>query len=102
MRAAFKNAPHKVTVDLVNNRLIGAAIEPREVFATSEPGTGKLTLVSATQAPHHIRKQVTEQLAIPESALRVISPDVGGGFGYKGELYPAESLVVLAAGRGPP
>jgi len=99
MRAAFKNAPHKVTVDLVNNRLIGAAIEPRAVFAASEPGTGKLTLVSATQAPHHIRKQVAEQLAIPESALRVISPDVGGGFGYKGKVYPEESIVVWAARR---
>src|SRR6266545_6357210 len=62
VRAAFQTAPHKVTIDLVNNRLIGAAIEPRAMFATVEPGTDRLTLVSATQAPHHIRKQVTEQL----------------------------------------
>ena len=99
VRAALKAAPHKVAVDLVNNRLIGAALEPRAAFATVEPATGRLTLVSATQAPHHIRKQVTEQLGIPESALRVISPDVGGGFGYKGKLYPEESLVVWAARR---
>jgi len=99
VRAAFKTAPHKVTIDLVNNRLVGAAIEPRAAFATIEPGTGKLTLVSATQAPHHIRKQVTEQLGMPESALRVISPDVGGGFGYKGKVYPEEGLVVWAARR---
>ena len=99
VRAALKAAPHKVAIDLVNNRLVGAALEPRAAFATVEPATGRLTLVSATQAPHHIRKQVTEQLGIPESALRVISPDVGGGFGYKGKLYPEESLVVWAARR---
>jgi aerobic carbon-monoxide dehydrogenase large subunit len=99
MRAAFKTAPHKVGIDIVNNRLIGAAIEPRAVFATIEPGTGKLTLVSSTQAPHHIRKQVTEQLNMPESALRVIAPDVGGGFGYKGKVYPEESVAVWAARR---
>ncbi len=99
VRAAFQTAPHKVTIDLVNNRLIGAAIEPRAVFATVEPGTDRLTLVSATQAPHHIRKQVTEQLGMPESALRVISPDVGGGFGFKGKLYPEEALVTWATRR---
>jgi carbon-monoxide dehydrogenase large subunit len=99
VRAALKAAPHKVAIDLVNNRLVGAALEPRAVFATVEPATGRLTLTSATQAPHHIRKQVTEQLGMPESALRVISPDVGGGFGYKGKIYPEESLVVWAARR---
>jgi aerobic carbon-monoxide dehydrogenase large subunit len=99
VQAALKAAPHKVTIDLVNNRLIGAALEPRAVFATIEPVTGRLTLTSATQAPHHIRKQVTEQLGMPESALRVISPDVGGGFGYKGKIYPEESLVVWATRR---
>ncbi len=99
VRAAFQTAPHKVAIDLVNNRLVGAAIEPRAAFATVEPATGKLTLVSATQAPHHIRKQVTEQLGMPESALRVVSPDVGGGFGYKGKLYPEEALVTWAARR---
>jgi aerobic carbon-monoxide dehydrogenase large subunit len=99
VRAAFQTAPHKVTVDLVNNRLVGAAIEPRAAFATVEPATGRLTLTTATQAPHHIRKQVTEQLGMPESALRVISPDVGGGFGYKGKLYPEEALVTWAARR---
>jgi aerobic carbon-monoxide dehydrogenase large subunit len=99
VRAAFAAAPHKVAVDLVNNRLVGAALEPRAAFASIEPATGRLTLVSATQAPHHIRKQVTEQLGMPESALRVVSPDVGGGFGYKGKLYPEESLVVWAARR---
>ena len=97
--AAFRSAPHTVAIDLVNNRLIGAAIEPRAVIATAEPDGGKLTLYTSTQAPHHIRRQVTEQLGISESALRVVSPDVGGGFGYKGKLYPEEGIVAWAARR---
>jgi carbon-monoxide dehydrogenase large subunit len=99
VRAALASAPHKVAIDVVNNRLIGAALEPRAAFATIEPVTGALTLVSATQAPHHIRKQVAEQLGIPESTLRVVAPDVGGGFGYKGKIYPEEGVLVWAARR---
>ena len=103
VRAAFASAAHVVTIDLVNNRLVGAAIEPRAAIATAEPDGGRLTLYTSTQAPHHIRRQVTEQLGIPESALRVISPDVGGGFGYKGKLYPEEGDRRLGrAPAGPP
>src|SRR6516225_8054599 len=92
VRAALRSAAHVVAIDLVNNRLVGAAIEPRAVIGVVDPQSEKLTLYSSTQAPHHIRRQVTEQLGIPESALRVISPDVGGGFGYKGKLYPEEGI----------
>jgi aerobic carbon-monoxide dehydrogenase large subunit len=99
VRAAFALAPHVVAIDLVNNRLVGAAIEPRAAIATAEPDGSRLTLYTSTQAPHHIRRQVTEQLGIPESALRVISPDVGGGFGYKGKLYPEEGIVTWIARR---
>ncbi len=99
VRETFKSAAHTVAIDLVNNRLIGAAIEPRALIATVEPGTERLTLYTSTQAPHHIRRQVTEQLGIAESALRIISPDVGGGFGYKGKLYPEESIIPWAARR---
>jgi len=97
VRAAFRSASHVVAIDLVNNRLAGAAIEPRAVMA--EPQGEKLTLYTSTQAPHHIRRQVTEQLGIPESAVRVVSPDVGGGFGYKGKLYPEEGIIAWAARR---
>ena len=97
VRAAFGGAAHVVAIDLVNNRLVGAAIEPRAVLA--EPQGDKLTLYTSTQAPHHIRRQVTEQLGISESALRVISPDVGGGFGYKGKAYPEEGIITWAARR---
>src|SRR5262249_57541307 len=88
VRAALRSAAHVVAMDLVNNRLVGAAIEPRAVIGAVDPQSGKLTLYSSTQAPHHIRRQVTEQLGIPESALRVISPDVGGGFAYYRPLHP--------------
>src|SRR5262249_11694030 len=80
------------------NRLTGAAIEPRAAIGTVELD-GRLTLISSTQAPHHIRRAVAEQLGIPESALRVLSPDVGGGFGYKGKLYPEEGIVTFGARR---
>ena len=98
VQAALRSAAHVVAIDVVNNRLVGAAIEPRAVIGAADP-EGKLTLYTSTQAPHHIRRQVTEQLGIPESALRIVSPDVGGGFGYKGKLYPEESIVAWAARR---
>src|SRR6516164_8632379 len=99
VRAALRSAAYVVAIDLVNNRLVGAAIEPRAVIGAVDAQSEKLTLYSSTQAPHHIRRQVTEQLGIPESALRVISPDVGGGFGYKGKLYPEEGIIAWAARR---
>ncbi len=91
--AAFGRAARVVDIDLVNNRLCGAAIEARGMVATPE------TLYCATQAPHHIRGYVCEELGIPESALRLVSPDMGGGFGYKGKHYPEETLLVWAARR---
>src|SRR5215831_7735473 len=99
VRAALRSAADVVAIDLVNNRLVGAAIEPRAVIGTVDPQSDKLTIYSSTQAPHHIRRQVTEQLGISESELRVVSPDVGGGFGYKGKLYPEEGIIAWAARR---
>jgi len=95
VRAAFAVAKYVVGVELINNRLICAALEPRAVAANPEP----LTLWSSTQAPHHIRRHVTEELGLPEGALRVIAPDVGGGFGTKGKHHPEETLAVWAARR---
>ena len=99
VQRAFATAAHVVGVDLINNRLIGAAIEPRAALALPATGSAKLTLFSSTQTPHHIRRMVAEQLGMPESAMRLIAPDVGGGFGYKGKLYPEESIVAFAARR---
>lgn len=86
-------AAHVVRVELANNRLCGAAIEPRGMIATAD------TLYCGTQAPHHIRHYVCAELGLAESALRVVSPDMGGGFGYKGKHYPEETALVWAARR---
>jgi carbon-monoxide dehydrogenase large subunit len=98
---AFAKAQHHISVDIINHRVICAALEPRAVIAQPSPSLGldghALTLWSATQVPHHIRKLVSEQLSLSESAIRVIAPDVGGGFGTKGKLYPEETILAWAA-----
>ena len=93
-----RQAAHVVRLDLANNRLIGAAIEPRAVLAVAAR-EGKLTLYCATQVPHHIRRNVTEQLGLAADRIRLVAPDVGGGFGYKGKHYPEETIVAWAARR---
>lgn len=99
--SAFAGAKHVVKLDLINHRLCCAAIEPRAVIAVASANRGmdghELTLWSATQVPHHIRKLVAEQLELPENSIRVIGPDVGGGFGTKGKHYPEEIILAWAA-----
>src|SRR5262249_42674695 len=99
VRKAFQSATHVTRIDLINNRLIGPAIEPRAVVAITDATNSKLTLYSATQVPHHIRRYVSEQLGIAEASVRVVAPDVGGGFGYKGKHHPEEIIVAWAARR---
>ena len=74
----FSKENKKIKIELVNNRLCGAAIETRGAISTGD------TLYCGTQAPHHIRRYVCEELGIDEGRLRVVSRDMGGGFGYKG------------------
>ena len=99
--AGFAHAAHKVAVDIVNHRIICAALETRAVLALPSPTGGldghALTLWSSTQVPHHIRKLVAEEIGLAESAVRVIAPDVGGGFGTKGKHYPEEVILAWAA-----
>jgi carbon-monoxide dehydrogenase large subunit len=97
--AAFAAAPYSVSLELVNQRIAGAAIEPRAVIGIAEPGSDSLTLYDTTQTPHHVRRLVAEELRLPEGAIRVVSPDVGGGFGYKGKHYPEETIVAWLARR---
>ncbi len=99
VRQALQSAAHVTRIDLINNRLIGAAIEPRAIIAVADAVSEKLTLYCATQVPHHIRRFVSEQLGVSEGAIRVVAPDVGGGFGYKGKHYPEETIVAWAARR---
>ena len=97
--AAFAAAPRRIALELTNNRLAGAALEPRALLAVPDAATGGAVLYAATQVPHHLRKLVAEQLGVPEIGLRVVAPDVGGGFGYKGKHYPEETVVTWAARR---
>ncbi len=98
---AFARAAHKVSVEIINHRIICAALEPRAVIASASATRGmdghEVTIWSATQVPHHIRKLVSEQLNLPENSVRVIAPDVGGGFGTKGKHYPEEIVLAWAA-----
>jgi len=97
VRRGFAGAAHVVALDLVNNRLVGAAIEPRAVLAVPDPVTWRLTVYDTTQVPHMVRRFIAEELGLAESDLRVVAPDVGGGFGYKGKHYPEETIVAWAA-----
>lgn len=79
------------------HRKTPAAIEPRAYLADYDAGRDELTLKSTTQIPGIIRNVLTEALGMPGSRLRVVAPDVGGGFGGKGSLYPEELVVCHAA-----
>ena len=81
---AFRNAAHVARLSLVNNRLIGNPMEPRAAIAEHNPGTGQYTLWTTSQFPHVVRFLMGALvLKIPEHKVRVVAPDVGGGFGVK-------------------
>ena len=98
MQAAIDAADVVVTRRYFQPRLIPNAIEPRGVLAQVGP-TGDVTLWSATQVPHILRFALQLVLGIPESKIRVIAPDVGGGFGSKLNVYAEEALAVVLAKR---
>src|SRR5262249_51527772 len=86
-------------LDLINNRLVANSMEPRNAVADYDPRSGRSTLYTATQGPHFVRDPLAEAvLKIPKEQLRVITPNVGGGFGMKAFVYPEQALVVLATG----
>ncbi len=96
--AAFRGAPRVVKEHFVNHRLIPNAIEPRAALASANSATGEITLWVTTQNPHvHRLLMAAFVLGIPEHKLRVISPDVGGGFGSKIFVYPEECVVTWAS-----
>jgi carbon-monoxide dehydrogenase large subunit len=84
---------------LRNQNLIPGALEPRSVLADYDDRTGTVTVHSSTQSPHTIKRMLAEVLSFPEDRLRVVAPDVGGGFGSKLHLYPEEVLVTALAIR---
>lgn len=98
--AAFRTADRVTTLELTNNRLIPNALEPRAAIADYAAGTDSYTLYSTSQNPHLLKLILCAfVLAIPESKLRVISPDVGGGFGSKIFCYAEETACLWASRR---
>ena len=97
---AFAEADHIVELDLINQRLIATAMEPRAAVAQWNEFTEEMTLWTTSQNPNLTRVVISAfTLQIPEHKLRLISPDVGGGFGSKIPHYPEEILVPWAARR---
>jgi len=97
--AAFRGADVVVRGRFTIPRQTGAPIEARGVVARPDRRTGGLTVWSSTQAPHWLRDALVASLGLAENQLRVIAPDVGGGFGVKSMVYPEELLVCLLARR---
>ncbi len=95
---AISKASHVATLKLINNRLIPNAMEPRSALAEYEPGTGNYILHSTSQNPHLLRLILCAfVLGLPEHKVRVIAPDVGGGFGSKIYCYAEETVCTWAA-----
>jgi carbon-monoxide dehydrogenase large subunit len=91
--AAFAKADVIVKERIVNQRVVPCPMEPRTMLAEWQPGPQQLTLWSSTQIPHLLRTNIAMLLGLPEIKVRVIAPEVGGGFGAKLNLYPEELLV---------
>jgi aerobic carbon-monoxide dehydrogenase large subunit len=96
--AAFKRAHHVAQIKLVNNRLVGNPMEPRAAIAEYDPATAQHTLWTTSQFPHIVKLLMGNfVLKIPQHKLRVIAPDVGGGFGVKQFHYAEEAVVTWAS-----
>jgi len=97
---AFESAAHIVGIELINNRLAACPMEPRAARAHYDHGDGRYTLFTTSQIPHGVRAMLCHLvLGIPETDLRVVSPDVGGGFGTKIFLYSEETVLVWACAK---
>ncbi len=97
---AFAKAAHVTRMTLFNNRITAVSMEPRGAIADYDSGTGRYTLYTSTQNVHGIRHALAHQiLHVPESRIRVVARDVGGGFGMKGQLYAEEAAITWATRR---
>ena len=94
--AVKAKAARSVTRELRTARQVMSPIEGRGVVATWNSRLGQLTVTTSTQQPHIVRSGLAECLGIDEGQIRVVSPDVGGGFGYKGILLPEEVALAWA------
>ena len=95
---AFAGAAHRVRVRLSNNRVMASSMEPRGAIGNYNPADDSFVLYTSTQNPHRVRETLAQSVfRIPETRIRVVAPDVGGGFGMKGDTYPEEAVVLLAS-----
>ena len=94
---AFKRADKVIKARLLNQRLAPMAMETRGVVAEYLPGENRLTVWSSTQIPHLLKTQISLMVGLPETAVRVITPEVGGGFGSKLNVYREEGIVPALA-----
>ncbi|MDI3339036.1 MAG: molybdopterin-dependent oxidoreductase [Sphaerobacter sp.] len=91
--AAFQSAEVVVRQRLISQRLAGIPLEPRGVVATPDPATAGVTVWSSTQAPHWNRNDIAKNLGLGQNQVRVIAPQVGGGFGVKIGAYPEDFIL---------
>ena len=99
VEAAFARAATIVALDLVNNRVTAAPIEPRAAVATWDAGTQSFLLEVTGQGVHGMRDQLATVFGIAPDRIRVVAPDVGGGFGAKNFIFPDYVLAMAAARR---
>jgi aerobic carbon-monoxide dehydrogenase large subunit len=97
--AAFAQAEHVVQLRVENNRLSPVAMEPRAAIGDYNAAEESSTLYTTSQNPHGVRMEMSHIFHVPENRIRVIAPDVGGGFGLKGNPFPDDALVLWAARR---
>ena len=98
--AAFAKAKHIAKLRLHNNRVTANAIEPRTALGAYDRASESFTLYTTSQDPHGVKtKLATAVFNIPETKIRIVSPDVGGGFGMKANVYPDDVLVLWASRR---
>jgi len=96
---AFEDADNVVELETRNQRVLASAIEPRAAVAEYDPAEDSLTVTMSSQNPHLHRRTLSTTLDHPENRIQVVAPDVGGGFGSKTPLYPAEALTAWTARR---
>ena len=95
--ASFDRAPHRFKVSLFQHRGCAHPIEGRGVLSHHDPLERRTTVWTSTQSPHEIRMSLVQLLGLDDDELRIITPDVGGGFGAKYLIYPEEVVVPLCA-----
>ena len=96
---AFARARRVVRQRMVSQRLCGVPMEARAVLAAPDPATGGLVVWSTHQAPHVLRNDLATALGLPQNMVRVIAPEVGGGFGVKFGVYPEDATLAVLARR---